>query len=92
MINTVSSIETEVISVDEKIPKDAWFRTFVLKNSGDPSQLHVLLYQDNKSVILLQNNGRLSCNKRSKYIHIKSFFITDRIDTGRDPGCIMSHC
>ena len=48
------------------------------EQTGDPSQVHVL-HQDNKSTILLQNNGRLSCRKGSKQIHIRYFFITDRI-------------
>ena len=39
------------------------------------------MYQDSKSIILLQNNdGRLSCGKGSnKHVHISYFFITDRI-------------
>ena len=62
-INTVNSTETEVISVGEKLPKNLWFRSlFAVEQSGDPSQMQVL-YQDNKSAILLQNNGRLSCGK-----------------------------
>ena len=51
----------------------------MVEQTGDPLQVHVL-YQDNKSAILLQNNGRLSCRKGSKHIHIRNFFITDRIN------------
>ena len=29
--------------------------------------------------MLLENNGRMSCGKGSKHIHIRYFFITDRI-------------
>ena len=77
-INTVSSIETEVISVGEKLPKHLWFRNFLVEQTGDPSQVYVL-YKDNKSIILPQNNGRLSCHKGSKHIHIIYFLITDHI-------------
>ena len=78
-INTVSSTKTEVISVGEKLSKHLWFRNFVVEQSGDSMQVHVL-YQDNKSKILLQNNGRLSsCQKGSKHIYIRYFFIIDRI-------------
>ena len=49
----------------------------MVEQTEDPSQVHVL-YQDNKSPILLQNNGRLSCRKGSKNINIAYFFITDR--------------
>ena len=75
----MSSTETKVISVGEKLPKHLWFRNFVVEQIGDPSQVHVL-YQDNQSTIPLQNNGRLSCRKGSKHIHIRYFFITDRIE------------
>ena len=55
-----------------------WFRNFVVEQAGDPAQVHVL-YQDNKSTILLQFNGRLSCRKGSKHIYIRYFFLTDWI-------------
>ena len=51
-INTVSSTETEVISVGEKLLKHLWVQNFAVEQSGDPSQVHVL-YQENKSVIPL---------------------------------------
>ena len=41
-INTVSSTETEVMSVGEKLEKHLWFRSFVVKQTRDPSQVHVL--------------------------------------------------
>ena len=69
----VRSTETEVISVGKKLPKHLWLGNVVVEQSGDPSQVHVL-YQDNKSTILLQNNGRLSCRKGSKQFHIRYFF------------------
>ena len=77
-IHAVSSTETDIISVGEKLPTHLWLRNFVIEQSGDPSQVRVL-YQDNKSAILLQNKGRLSYCKGSKHIHIRYFFITDRI-------------
>ena len=55
-INTVTSTETEVIPVGEKLPKHLWFRNFAVEQSGDPLQVHVL-FQGNKSSIFLQNNG-----------------------------------
>ena len=38
-----------------------------------------VLYQDNEAAMLLQKNGRMSCGKGSKHIHIRYFFITDKI-------------
>ena len=41
-----------------------------------------ILYQDNKSAILLEKNGRMSCGKNTKHINIRYFFITDYIKKG----------
>jgi co-chaperonin GroES (HSP10) len=38
-----------------------------------------VLFQDNKSSILLENNGKASSSKRTKHINIRYFFITDRV-------------
>jgi len=42
-----------------------------------------VLYQDNKSAILLEKNGKASSTKRTKHINIRYFFITDRIASGQ---------
>jgi hypothetical protein len=41
-----------------------------------------VLYQDNKSTILLANNGRWSSSKRTKHIKSRYFFIKDKVDQG----------
>jgi hypothetical protein len=38
-----------------------------------------VLFQDNKSYILLEKNGKASSSKRTKHINIRYFFITDRL-------------
>ena len=38
-----------------------------------------ILFQDNKSSILLEKNGKSSSSKRTKHINIRYFFITDRV-------------
>ena len=40
------------------------------------------MYQDNKSAILLEKNGKLSSSKRTKHINVRYFFISDRIAKG----------
>jgi hypothetical protein len=37
------------------------------------------LFQDNKSSILLEKNGKASNSKRTKHINIRYFFITNRV-------------
>jgi hypothetical protein len=41
-----------------------------------------ILFQDNKSTILLEKNGKASSSKRTKHINIWYFFITDRVNKG----------
>ena len=88
-INIVSSIETEVILVGEKLSAHLWFRNFAVEQFDDPGQVHVLC-QDIKSIIILQNNGRLSCCKGSK-LHTRYFFITDRIKQKEIQGWVLSY-
>jgi hypothetical protein len=39
-----------------------------------------VLFQDIKSSILLEKNGKASSSKRTKHINIRYFFITDRVN------------
>jgi hypothetical protein len=41
-----------------------------------------ILYQDNKSTILLENNGKRSSGKRTRAFNIRYFFLTDQIEKG----------
>jgi hypothetical protein len=41
-----------------------------------------ILFQDNKSAILLEKNGKALSSKRTKHVNIRYFFITDRVDKG----------
>ena len=41
-----------------------------------------IVYQDNESAVLLENNGKASSSKRTKHIDIHYFFVTDRIQMG----------
>jgi hypothetical protein len=38
-----------------------------------------VLFQDNKSSIHLENNGKATSSKRTKHINIRYFAITDRV-------------
>ena len=41
-----------------------------------------VMYQDNKSTILLEKNGKFSRGQRTKDINLRYFFMTDRIKMG----------
>jgi hypothetical protein len=79
-INTKSSTEAELVGVAEVLPQILWTRYF-LEAQGYMTD-DSIIYQDNKSAILLENNGRASSSKRTRHINIRYYFVTDRIANG----------
>lgn len=79
-LNTRSSTESELVGVDDMMPSIIWTRYF-LKAQGYGVSDNVI-FQDNKSTMLLERNGKASSSKRTKHINIRYFFITDRISKG----------
>jgi len=57
-----------------------WTRYFLKEQGYDVYDN--IIFQDNKSSILLERNGKLSSGKRTKHINVRYFFITDRISKG----------
>ena len=79
-MNTWSSTEAEVVAADEVVGPMLWTRLF-LEAQGYPIKKNIL-YQDNRSAMLLENNGRKSAGKRSRHLNIHYFFVTDQKDKG----------
>ena len=50
---------------------------------------HNKLYQDNKSTMLMEINGRASTLKRTKHIKAQYFFIKDKVTSGEVE---IEHC
>jgi hypothetical protein len=67
-LNTRSSTETKIMGVDDFMPAICWTHYF-MKAQGYDIKDNVL-FQDNKSSILLENNGKASSRKRTKHINI----------------------
>ena len=57
-----------------------WTNHFLEHQGYDTSGC--VVYQDNRSAILLEKNGHWSRGKRSKHINVRYFFIKDRVDSG----------
>ena len=51
-------------------------------NSQDCDVTENIIFQDNKSAIILEKNGKLSSGTIKKHINIRYFFVTDRIKKG----------
>jgi hypothetical protein len=79
-INAKSSTEAELIAVAEVLPQILWTQYF-LEAQGYTCD-ESIVYQDNKSAILLENNGTASSSKRTRHINIRYYFVTNRIADG----------
>ena len=79
-LNVRSSCEGELVGIDDALPIILWTRYFIEAQGYTVDQN--VLYQDNKSTILLANNGRWSSSKRTRHIKSRYFFIKDKVDSG----------
>ena len=70
-LNTRSSTESELVSINDVMPQILWTNHF-LKEQGYGIN-DTIVYQDNKSPILLAKNGQLSSGKRTKHIKARYF-------------------
>ncbi len=67
-LNMRSSTISEVVAVDDMIPQILWTRLFMQEQGIKVTDN--ILYQDNKSAILLEKNERASSSKWTKHIKI----------------------
>ena len=75
-MNTHSSTEAEVVAADEVVGPMLWTKQF-LEAQGYPMKKNIL-FQDNRSAMLLEENGCKSAGKRSRHLNICFFFVTDQ--------------
>ena len=86
-LNTRSSTEAELVGVDDVMTMILWTKLF-MEWQEYPVDRNVL-YQDNKSAILLETNGRKSAGKRSRALNIRYYFVTDQVEKG---NLVIEHC
>ena len=77
-LNVKSSTEAELVGMSEYLPYNIWLLMF-LRAQGY-GIVNNTVYQDNKSAILMEQNGRNSCTGNSRHINVRYFFVKDRID------------
>ena len=78
-LNVGSSTESELVNIAAVLGVMIWCKYF-MEAQGYTIDNN-LLYQDNKStILLLANNGRMSAGKASRHIHHRFFLITDKIE------------
>ena len=79
-LNTKSRTDAELVGADDAAVMILWTMLF-LEAQGYKVERNVL-YQDNKSSILLEINGKKSAGKRSRALNIRYFFLTDQVEKG----------
>ena len=76
-MNVASSTESELVSIADVLGMIMWCKYF-MEAHGYTIENNIL-YQYNKSTILLANNGRISDGKNSKHTKNRFFLITDKV-------------
>ena len=79
-LNSCSSTESELIGAGDASTFIFWTKLF-MEAQGYGIKDNIL-YQDNKSTILLLENGKRSSGKRTRAMNIRYFFLTDQIEKG----------
>jgi hypothetical protein len=72
-LNTRSSTGTEIVGADDLMPTICWTCYFTKAQGYDVKDN--VLFQENKSSILLEKNGKASSSKRTKHINIRYFLL-----------------
>ena len=80
-INTQSSMEAELVGVNDTMYLIVWTRLF-LEGQGF-KVIDNMVHQDNQSAMLLACNSKMSSGKNTRRIEIRYFFITDHIAQGK---------
>jgi hypothetical protein len=86
-MNVRSSTEGELVAVDDAATMILWTKLFLEAQGYDVEKN--IVYQDNKSAILLETNGKKSLGKRTGALNICNFFITDQVEKG---NAQIEHC
>jgi hypothetical protein len=76
-LNTRSSTEAELVGADDGATMILWTKLFMEAQGYDITRN--ILYQDNKSTILLETNGKKSSSKRTRALNIRYFFLADQV-------------
>jgi hypothetical protein len=79
-LNTHSSTESEIVAVDDLIPQILWTHLFMMAQGFIVRDN--ILYQDEKSAMLLDTNGRSLSSKRTRHIKIRYYYVADQIAKG----------
>jgi KUP system potassium uptake protein len=86
-INTKSSTEAELVTVDDVMPLILWTRYFLDAQGYGIKENKV--FQDNQSTILLEKNGHHLSSCHTRHINIHYLFVMDRIQS---KALVIEYC
>ena len=72
-LNTQSSTKTELVIVDDFMPGIIWTRNFL--EAQEYVVRENIIFQDNRSSMLLKKNGKASSGKKTKHINVQFFLL-----------------
>ena len=76
-MNVANSTESELVSIADVLSMIMWCKYF-MEAQGYTIENNIL-YQDNKSTILLDKHRGMSSGKNSKHIKHRFFLVTDKV-------------
>jgi hypothetical protein len=76
-LNTRSSTEAKLVGVNDAMGIILWTRHFI--ECQGYSVTDNVMFQDNQTAILLENNGARSSSKRTRHMEIRYYFVTNNI-------------
>ena len=79
-LNTHSSTEVELVAVDDCLPQVLWTHLFLISQGYSTGE--TIIHQDNKSVMLLAQNGNQSSSQQTQHLNVSYYFVTDKIAKG----------
>lgn len=86
-LNASSSATAESVGADQVLPSMSWTPLF-LECQGCPVETN-RVHQDDRSTVLLENNGKASSGKQTRALNIRHFMTTDQVKRG---NLVMQHC
>jgi hypothetical protein len=86
-MNMRSSTEGKLVTVNNAATMILWTKLFLEGQGYDVDKN--IVYQDNKSTILLETNGKKSSGKQTRALNICYFFITNQVEKG---NAQIEHC
>jgi hypothetical protein len=86
-MNVQSSTEGKLVAVYDAATMILWTKLF-LEAQGYNVEKNIV-YQDNKSAILLETNFKKSSEKQTRALNIRYFFISNQVEKG---NAQIEHC